>query len=274
MDGLLISGGADLHPERYGQPSRGSTTMEPDRDALEWEAWQAAQSRGLPVLGLCRGLQAINAFSGGTLVQHVDGHQGPRWGKGPAKTHPLRIAPGHAAGPDPVPDQRRRRRPEGQLVPPPGRAGRRVSRRASSPTPGPAARPATWSRAWRPPTAGSCSASSATRSGPSRPRRRSIGCSASSSTPPAGRPTAADRALTRRTPSPGFAPLQAGTRNEPGAGEQPTPIPRQPKGARFHPVSAHTSGTTVGAGACLSRQRRPHLVGDDPQSPGTQGPPL
>ena len=94
MDGLLISGGADLHPERYGQPSRGSTTMEPDRDALEWEAWQAAQSRGLPVLGLCRGLQAINAFSGGTLVQHVDGHQGPRWGKGPAKTHPLRIAPG------------------------------------------------------------------------------------------------------------------------------------------------------------------------------------
>ena len=80
MDGLLISGGADLHPERYGQPSRGSTTMEPDRDALEWEAWQAAQAR-LPVLGLCRGLQAINAFSGGTLVQHVDGHQGPRWGR-------------------------------------------------------------------------------------------------------------------------------------------------------------------------------------------------
>ena len=51
MDGLLISGGADLHPERYGQPSRGSTTMEPDRDALEWEAWQVAQARGLPVLG-------------------------------------------------------------------------------------------------------------------------------------------------------------------------------------------------------------------------------
>ncbi len=94
MDGLLISGGADLHPERYGQPSRGSTTMEPDRDALEWEAWEVAQARGLPVLGLCRGLQAINAFSGGTLLQHVDGHQGPRWSKGPALVHPLRIAPG------------------------------------------------------------------------------------------------------------------------------------------------------------------------------------
>jgi putative glutamine amidotransferase len=94
MDGLLISGGADLHPERYGKPSRGSTTMEPDRDALEAEAWAAAQARGLPVLGLCRGFQAINAFSGGTLLQHVDGHQGPRYGQGPAHAHPLRVAPG------------------------------------------------------------------------------------------------------------------------------------------------------------------------------------
>ena len=33
-------------------------------------------------------------FSGGTLLQHVDGHQGPRWGKGPALVHPLRVAPG------------------------------------------------------------------------------------------------------------------------------------------------------------------------------------
>ena len=94
MDGLLISGGADLHPERYGRASRGSTTMEPDRDALEAEAWTAAQARGLPVRGLCRGFQTINAFSGGTLLQHVDGHQGPRFGKGPAMVHPLRVAPG------------------------------------------------------------------------------------------------------------------------------------------------------------------------------------
>jgi len=94
MKGLLLSGGADLDPERYGQPSRGSTTMEPDRDALEHEAWSIAQARGLPVLGICRGFQAINAFSGGTLLQHVDGHQGPRWGAGPALIHPLRVAPG------------------------------------------------------------------------------------------------------------------------------------------------------------------------------------
>lgn len=94
MDGLLISGGADLHPERYGRPSRGSTTIEPERDALEHEAWMVSQARSVPVLGVCRGFQAINAFSGGTLVQHVDGHQGPRWGSGPALIHPIRIAPG------------------------------------------------------------------------------------------------------------------------------------------------------------------------------------
>lgn len=94
MDGLLMSGGADLDPSRYGQPGRGSVTVEPDRDALEAEAWSVAQARSIPVLGLCRGFQAINAFSGGTLLQHVDGHQGPRWGLGPAMIHPLRVAPG------------------------------------------------------------------------------------------------------------------------------------------------------------------------------------
>lgn len=94
MDGLLISGGGDLDPGRYGRPNRGSTSVEPDRDALEAEAWAASQERSLPVLGLCRGLQAINAFSGGTLIQHVDGHASPAWGTGPAKTHPLRVAPG------------------------------------------------------------------------------------------------------------------------------------------------------------------------------------
>ena len=94
MDGLMLGGGADLDPARYGHPSRGSVSTEPDRDHLEAEAWAVAQTRGLPVLGICRGFQAINAFSGGTLLQHVDGHAGPPFGKGPAKTHPVRVAPG------------------------------------------------------------------------------------------------------------------------------------------------------------------------------------
>jgi putative glutamine amidotransferase len=94
MDGLLLSGGADIDPARYGRPNQGSTSIEPDRDALEAEAWAAAQERGLPVLGVCRGFQAINVLSGGTLVQDVNGHAGSGWGHGPATTHPLRVAPG------------------------------------------------------------------------------------------------------------------------------------------------------------------------------------
>ena len=95
MDGLLLSGGADLSPEHYGRPMAGARATEPERDRLEAEAWAAATARGVPVLGICRGFQAINAFSGGTLVQHVEGHAGGAWGSGrPAATHPLRVAPG------------------------------------------------------------------------------------------------------------------------------------------------------------------------------------
>lgn len=98
MDGLLLSGGADLDPGLYGEAVAGARDVEPDRDALEAEAWAAAIARSVPILGLCRGLQAINVFSGGTLLQHVDGHLGAGWGHGPAATHPLRVAPGSVLG--------------------------------------------------------------------------------------------------------------------------------------------------------------------------------
>ena len=91
MDGLLLTGGADIHPSRYGRPDAGSHTAEIDRDALEAEAWEAAVARDVPVLGICRGFQAINVFAGGTLLQHVDGHAGARWGHGPAAMHPIRV---------------------------------------------------------------------------------------------------------------------------------------------------------------------------------------
>ena len=94
MDGLLLAGGPDIDPGRYGRHRLPSDSVELDRDALEAEAWAAAAERALPVVGVCRGLQAINVFSGGTLIQHVDGHSGPAWGRGPAATHPLRVEPG------------------------------------------------------------------------------------------------------------------------------------------------------------------------------------
>ncbi len=94
MDGLLISGGADLDPARYGQPNRGSVEVEPERDELEAEAWAAATARSTPILGICRGFQAINVFSGGGLLQDVAGHRSPGWGHGPARSHALRLVAG------------------------------------------------------------------------------------------------------------------------------------------------------------------------------------
>lgn len=94
MTGLLLSGGADIDPARYDSPNRGSVSMERDRDELEASAFAAAEERGLPVLGICRGFQALNVFLGGRLLQDVVGHAGAGWGKGPALTHSLRIAPG------------------------------------------------------------------------------------------------------------------------------------------------------------------------------------
>jgi putative glutamine amidotransferase len=94
MRGLLLTGGADLDPALYGQVAVGSTAIEAERDTLEAAAWAAAAARGLPVLGICRGFQAINVFAGGRLLQHVPDHAGNGYGHGPAMRHPLRLVPG------------------------------------------------------------------------------------------------------------------------------------------------------------------------------------
>jgi putative glutamine amidotransferase len=94
MYGLHMSGGADVDGSRSGRPSVGSAATEPDRDDLEAAAWSAAEARELPVLGVCRGFQALNVFLGGRLVQEVGGHIGKSYGQGPAMTHPLRVVSG------------------------------------------------------------------------------------------------------------------------------------------------------------------------------------
>ena len=94
MSGLLLTGGPDLDPALYGAAPDGSGEPDRDRDLLELEAWRAARDRGVPVLGICRGLQAINVFMGGRLVQHLDGHQGLRPGGGSPLMHPFRLVAG------------------------------------------------------------------------------------------------------------------------------------------------------------------------------------
>jgi len=98
MDGLLLTGGGDIDPDRYGQRNQGSTEIDLRRDELEARAWAAAADRGLPVLGICRGLQGINVFSGGSLLQHVEGHVGAPYGLGEPATHPIDIMPGTRLG--------------------------------------------------------------------------------------------------------------------------------------------------------------------------------
>ena len=92
--GLLLSGGSDLDPTLYGARPAGSVRIRRERDRLDLSAWTVAMARRLPVLGICRGLQAINVFHGGRLTQHVDGHQGASYGEGPPVTHGLRLVPG------------------------------------------------------------------------------------------------------------------------------------------------------------------------------------
>jgi putative glutamine amidotransferase len=93
MAGLVLTGGPDLDPALYGEAVAGATDIDTERDALDNIAWKAAAERGVPVFGVCRGLHAINVFSGGTLLQDVPSHAGIPYGEGPAKTHDMEIDP-------------------------------------------------------------------------------------------------------------------------------------------------------------------------------------
>lgn len=70
--GLLLMGGTDVNPKHYGEPRRPETD-EPDdgRDEMELRLIDDAIARDLPILAICRGLQILNVYHGGTLVQHL-----------------------------------------------------------------------------------------------------------------------------------------------------------------------------------------------------------
>ncbi len=72
VDALLLTGGGDVVSLAYGEePHPKSFGQDPVRDAAEFAAIRIALERGLPVLGICRGIQSLNVALGGTLVQDV-----------------------------------------------------------------------------------------------------------------------------------------------------------------------------------------------------------
>jgi putative glutamine amidotransferase len=72
VDGLLLTGGEDVAPARYGEtPHETVVDVEPARDEFEIGIARAARERQLPIFAICRGIQLLNVAFGGTLVQDI-----------------------------------------------------------------------------------------------------------------------------------------------------------------------------------------------------------
>ena len=99
LDGLMVTGGIDVDPARYGAERHAKVHQTaPARDEMECEALRVAMERDIPVLAICRGHQMLNVVLGGSLLQHIDSgeHRADYRAEGyPSRWHELRgIEPG------------------------------------------------------------------------------------------------------------------------------------------------------------------------------------
>jgi gamma-glutamyl-gamma-aminobutyrate hydrolase PuuD len=98
VDGLVLTGGADIDPLRYGEaPAKQTSPPRTLRDEWEIALTRAALRRDMPVLAICRGLQILNVALGGSLHQHlpeVTGHDGHQPGPGVFGAVDVKIEPG------------------------------------------------------------------------------------------------------------------------------------------------------------------------------------
>ena len=102
VDGLLLPGGWDIDPSLYGQPPDPKLgPVDHELDETELRLFAQARDQGLPVMGICRGQQVINVALGGSLRQHLDGHEVRQFGRSHL-AHEIEVDPhselGRAAG--------------------------------------------------------------------------------------------------------------------------------------------------------------------------------
>jgi putative glutamine amidotransferase len=99
VDGLILTGGADINPARYGHaPHAALGQVSDERDRWELALIHAARSRSRPVLAICRGVQVLNVALGGTLIQDLPSERPGEINHDPesprtARTHSVEIAP-------------------------------------------------------------------------------------------------------------------------------------------------------------------------------------
>ena len=100
FDGVVIGGGEDIDPERYGRRilEDGNVRVDHGRDSIDFPVFEEAWREGVPVLGICRGLQVVNVARGGTLVQDLPlerpsdvSHRLPKAEN--RRDHPVRVDP-------------------------------------------------------------------------------------------------------------------------------------------------------------------------------------
>jgi putative glutamine amidotransferase len=102
LDGLLLPGGWDVDPALYGEKADPKTgPVDRELDDTELRLFAQARDRGLPVMGICRGQQVINVAMGGSLLQHLEGHEVRSFGRSHL-AHTIEVDPsselGRAAG--------------------------------------------------------------------------------------------------------------------------------------------------------------------------------
>jgi putative glutamine amidotransferase len=82
LDGLLLPGGWDVDPALYGEEADAKVgDIDPELDETEIRLFKDARGKEIPVLGICRGQQVINVAMGGSLIQHLEGHEVRAYGR-------------------------------------------------------------------------------------------------------------------------------------------------------------------------------------------------